>query len=65
MKWITKDRDGEVRERRVFALLPISIRRLQSTETRWLCWVKIRERYSGIVVGGAWMLENFVDEDSK
>lgn len=59
MRW-TKPKDGDVKIKRKFAILPISIDR----ETRWLEWVTIQYVYFDNCFDPYWKKE-FVDDNKE
>ena len=58
MRWKTP-KMGDTRERRVFALLPITI----DHDTRWLEWCRVSEYYGYVYYGMCeWIKVKFIDD---
>lgn len=55
---------GDERVRTLFAILPVTVYRGKHSETRWLCWVTLRQRFFVSLLAGRhcwWEAVEFLD----
>ena len=60
MRWRCPS-DGDVKIKKKFALLPITI----NHETRLLEWVNVECEYHSSMFGDYWIMNRFIDEEKK